>query len=69
MGDVLSFIEKAQQDFDAKQAAKLEEKLRKNRFTLEDYYEQLRQIRRHGRPAASWPGMMPGGLGKQLAGR
>ena len=41
MGDMLSFIEKAEAAFDQKQAAKLEEKLRKNRFTLQDYYDQL----------------------------
>ena len=67
MGDILSFIEKAQQNYDAKQAAKLEEKLRKNRFTLEDYYEQIRQIRGMG-DLSQLAGMMPGGLGKQLAG-
>ena len=48
MGDMLSFIEKAQQTYDEKQAAKLEEKLRKNRFTLQDYYDQLQQIRGMG---------------------
>ncbi len=67
MGDMLSFIEKAQQNYDAKQAAKLEEKLRKNRLTLEDYYEQIRQIRGMG-DLSQLAGMMPGGLGKQLAG-
>ena len=67
MGDMLSFIEKAQQNYDAKQAAKLEEKLRKTRFTLEDYYEQIRQIRGMG-DLSQLAGMMPGGLGKQLAG-
>ena len=67
MGDMLSFIEKAQQNYDAKQAAKLEEKLRKNRFTLEDYYEQICQIRGMG-DLSQLAGMMPGGLGKQLAG-
>ena len=67
MGDMLSFIEKAEAAFDQKQAAKLEEKLRKNRFTLEDYYEQIRQIRGMG-DLSQLAGMMPGGLGKQLAG-
>ena len=65
MGDMLSFIEKAQQNYDAKQAAKLEEKLRKNRFTLEDYYEQIRQIRGMG-DLSQLAGMMPGGMGRQL---
>ena len=48
MGDMLSFIEKAEAAYDEKQAAKLEEKLRKNRFTLQDYYEQLQQLKRMG---------------------
>ena len=41
MGDMLSFIEKAQESYDEEQAAKLEKKLRKNDFTLEDYLEQI----------------------------
>ena len=45
MGDMLSFIEKAQQTYDEKQAKKLEEKLKKNSFTLSDYFDQLQQIR------------------------
>ena len=48
MGDMLSLIEKAEQSFDEKQAAKLEEKLRKNRFTLTDYLEQMQQLRKMG---------------------
>ena len=67
MGDMLSFIEKAQATYDEKQAAKLEEKLKKNRFTLQDYYEQLQQIRGMG-DLSQLAGMMPGGLGKQLQG-
>ena len=67
MGDMLSFIEKAQATYDEKQAAKLEEKLKKNRFTLQDYYEQLQQIRGMGN-LSQLAGMMPGGLGKQLQG-
>ena len=67
MGDMLSFIEKAQQAYDEKQAAKLEEKLRKNRFTLQDYYEQLQQLRGMG-DLSQIAGMLPGGLGKQLSG-
>ena len=67
MGDMLSFIEKAQTSFDEKQAAKLEEKLRKNSFTLQDYYDQLQQIRRMG-DLSQIAGMLPGGLGKQLSG-
>ena len=67
MGDMLSFIEKAQATYDEKQAAKLEEKLKKNRFTLQEYYEQLQQIRGMG-DLSQLAGMMPGGLGKQLQG-
>ncbi|MEY8386154.1 signal recognition particle protein [Oscillospiraceae bacterium 38-13] len=67
MGDMLSFIEKAEQAYDEKQAAKLEEKLRKNRFTLQDYYEQLQQLKSMG-DLSQLLGMMPGGLGKQLQG-
>ena len=67
MGDMLSFIEKAQATYDEKQAVKLEEKLKKNRFTLQDYYEQLQQIRGMG-DLSQLAGMMPGGLGKQLQG-
>ncbi|WP_418726019.1 signal recognition particle protein [Dysosmobacter sp.] len=67
MGDMLSFIEKAQQNYDEKQAAKLEEKLRRNRFTLQDYYEQLQQLRGMG-DLSQIAGMLPGGLGKQLSG-
>ena len=67
MGDMLSFIEKAQATYDEKQATKLEEKLKKNRFTLQDYYEQLQQIRGMG-DLSQLAGMMPGGLGKQLQG-
>ena len=66
MGDMLSFIEKAQQTYDEKQAAKLEEKPRKNRLTLQDYYEQLQQIRNMG-DLSQLIGMMPGNLGKQMA--
>lgn len=67
MGDMLSFIEKAEAAFDQKQAAKLEEKLRKNRFTLQDYYDQLQQIRGMG-DLSQLAGMMPGQLGRQLQG-
>ena len=52
MGDVLSLIEKAQQTFDAKKAAELEQKLRKNKFTLADYYDQLVQIKGMSSPMA-----------------
>ena len=48
MGDVLSLIEKAEKAYDAKKAAELEEKLRTNRFTLQDYYDQLVQLKSMG---------------------
>ena len=67
MGDMLSFIEKAQATYDEKQAAKLEEQLRKNRFTLQDYYEQLQQIRNMG-DLSQLAGMLPGNMGRQLQG-
>ena len=67
MGDMLSLIEKAQAAYDEKQAAKLEEKLRKNSFTLQDYYDQLQQIRGMG-DLSQIAGMLPGGLDKQLSG-
>ena len=67
MGDMLSFIEKAQATYDEKQAARLEEKLRKNRLTLQDYYEQIQQLRGMG-DLSQIAGMMPGNLGRQLQG-
>lgn len=59
MGDVLSLIEKAEQSFDEKQAAELEQKLRKNTFTLSDYLDQFRQIKKMG-SIEQILGMMPG---------
>jgi len=67
MGDMLSLIEKAEQSFDEKQAAKLEEKIRKNRFTLSDYLEQMQQLKNMG-DLSQIAGMMPGNLGKQMQG-
>jgi len=67
MGDVLSLIEKAEQAIDQDEAADLEEKLRKNAFTLDDFRKQLKTIRRMG-PLESILGMIPGlGNLKQLA--
>ncbi|MGM0452690.1 MAG: signal recognition particle protein [Thermodesulfobacteriota bacterium] len=48
MGDMLSFIEKAQSTVDEKQAADLEKKLKKNEFTLEDFRDQMTQVRKMG---------------------
>jgi signal recognition particle subunit SRP54 len=62
MGDVLSMIEKAQEVVDTKQAAALEKKLRKNQFTLEDFRDQMVQIRKMG-SLSDLIGMIPG-MGK-----
>ncbi len=67
MGDVLSLIEKAEAAIDVEDAEKLERKLRDNDFTLEDFRDQLRTIRKMG-PLESILGMLPGmGNIKQLA--
>ena len=50
MGDMLTFIEKAEQQYDEEQARKLEEKLKKNRLTLTDYYRAARAAAEDGRP-------------------
>ena len=65
MGDMLSLIEKAQQNFDAKKAAELEQKMRKNRFTLSDFYDQLVQIKGMG-SLTELAGMIPGVDAKAL---
>ncbi len=67
MGDVLSLIEKAEAAIDVEDAQKLEQKLRSNEFTLEDFRDQLRTIRKMG-PLESILGMLPGmGTLKELA--
>jgi signal recognition particle subunit SRP54 len=58
MGDLLSFIEKAEEAIDKKQAVEMQRKLIENDFTLEDFRDQLRQIRKLG-PLESLLGMMP----------
>ncbi|HXR31802.1 MAG TPA: signal recognition particle protein [Solirubrobacterales bacterium] len=66
MGDVLSLIEKAEQQIDEKQALDLEAKLKSNQFTLEDFLQQLKQVRKMG-PLSGLLGMLPGmGAMKQL---
>ncbi len=67
MGDVLSLIEKAEAAFDAKKAAELEQKLRKNKFTLADFYDQLVQIKSMG-SLSDIMGMLPGMNSKALDG-
>ncbi len=59
MGDVLSLIEKAEQQYDEKKAAELEKKLRENSFTLSDYLDQLRQLKNMG-SLESLLAMIPG---------
>ncbi|MFP4015464.1 MAG: signal recognition particle protein [Halanaerobiales bacterium] len=59
MGDVLSLIEKAEANLDAKKARELEEKLKKNEFTLEDFLDQMEQVRNMG-PLDQVLGMIPG---------
>ena len=59
MGDVLTLIDKAQQAFDEKQAAALEEKIRKQTFTLDDYLAQMAQLRKMGN-LDQLVGMIPG---------
>lgn len=65
MGDVLTLIEKAQQNFDDQKAAELEKKLRENTFTLTDYLEQFRQVKNMGsldEIVGMLPGIKPGAL-------
>ncbi len=59
MGDVLTLVEKAQQTVDAEQAAAMEKKLRKAEFTLEDFLQQLKEVRKMG-PLEDLLGMIPG---------
>jgi signal recognition particle subunit SRP54 len=66
MGDVLSLIEKAEAQYEEDEARELERKLRRNEFTLEDFLQQLKTIRRMG-PLQSLLGMMPGLAGHQLS--
>jgi signal recognition particle subunit SRP54 len=68
MGDVLSLIEKAEKQVDEQQALDLQEKLKHDQFTLEDFLQQMRQVRKLG-PLSGLIGMLPGmGAMKQLKG-
>jgi signal recognition particle subunit SRP54 len=67
MGDVVSLVEKAEEAISLEEAEKLEKKLRKEAFTLEDFYDQLQQIKRMG-PLDSILGMIPGLGGKAMKG-
>ena len=64
MGDVMTLVEKAERQMDERQAQELERKIRKEQFTLDDFLDQLQQIRRMG-PLTSLLKMMPG-VGQQL---
>ena len=59
MGDIVSFVEKAQEELDLSEAAKLEEKYRKNTFDFDDYLSQIRQIKKMG-SISSILSMLPG---------
>ena len=66
MGDVMTLVERAQDVVDESQARKMEEKLRKAQFTLEDFLEQIQQVQKMG-PMGQLMGMIPGmgGMAKQ----
>jgi signal recognition particle subunit SRP54 len=64
MGDVMTLIEKAEQRIDERQAQELERKIRKNQFTLDDFLEQMQQVRKMG-PLQNILKMLPG-VGQQL---
>ncbi len=66
MGDVVSLVERAQETYDAKEAEQLAEKLKKNAFTLDDFLEQMQQVKKMG-PLGSIIDMIPGlgGAAKQ----
>lgn len=66
MGDILSLVEKAQENFDENKAREMEKKIRKQEFTLEDFLEQMQQVKTMG-PLKDLLGMIPG-MGKQLKG-
>lgn len=64
MGDIVSFVERAQQQYDAEEAARLQKKIRKNEFDFNDFLAQLNQIRKMGN-IKDLLGMIPG-MGKAL---
>ncbi len=64
MGDIVSLVEKAQEQFDEAEAARLEKKIRKNQFDFEDFKTQLQQIKKMGN-LKDLMGMIPG-VGKQI---
>jgi signal recognition particle subunit SRP54 len=64
MGDILTLVEKAQSSFDQKQAKEMERKIRQQEFTLEDFLQQMQQVKSMG-PLEDLLGMIPG-MGKQM---
>ena len=66
MGDIVSLVEKAQEQIDEKEAAVLEQKMRQNQFNLEDFYQQIQQIKKMG-SLSSLLEMVPG-MGKMIRG-
>jgi signal recognition particle subunit SRP54 len=64
MGDVMTLVEKAERQIDERQAAELERKIRKQQFTLDDFLDQMKQVRKMG-PLGNLLKMMPG-VGSQL---
>ncbi len=66
MGDIISFVERAQDQFDEEEAKKLEKKIKKNKFDFNDFLKQVDQIRKMG-DIKSLMGMIPG-MGKALKG-
>jgi signal recognition particle subunit SRP54 len=66
MGDVMTLVEKAERQMDERQAVELERKIRKDQFTLNDFLEQMKQVRNMG-PIGNLLKMMPG-IGSQLGG-
>ena len=66
MGDIVSLVEKAQETVDLEKSAKLEKKIRRNQLTLQDFLDQLRQIKKMG-SLGEIASMIPG-IGNQLAG-
>ena len=64
MGDVISLVERAQQQFDEKEAAELQKKIRKNKFDFTDFYGQIQQIKKMGN-MKDLMGMIPG-VGKMM---
>lgn len=68
MGDMMTLIEKAEEEFDEQEAIKLQQKMMRNEFTLQDFLEQLQRIRKMG-PIGQIMGMIPGMSKLQMKGQ